>query len=116
MGFNTPTDNSFVQLAFERCQRLCGTETTKKEPITSNMIKALGTKYDGKNSSIPGLRFLLTRLLGFAEFLRIEQLLDVKLKHIKKENYLEIFIPKSKTVQHRESHVVYISRIVQLNI
>ena len=23
MGFNSPTDNSFLQLAFEECQRLC---------------------------------------------------------------------------------------------
>ena len=31
MGFNSPTDNPFVQLAFEGCQRLCETETTKKK-------------------------------------------------------------------------------------
>ena len=37
MGFNTPTDNSFVQLAFEGCHQLCKTETTKKSPITSDM-------------------------------------------------------------------------------
>ena len=58
------------------------------------------------------MRFLLTCLLGFAGFLRIDELLDVKLKHIKiKESHLEIIIPKSKTDQHREGHVVYISRI-----
>ena len=40
------------------------------------------------------------------------QILDVKLKHIKlPESHLEIFIPKSKSDQHREGHVVYISRI-----
>ena len=81
MGFNSPTDNPFVQLAFEGCQRLCETETTKKEPITSDMIKTLVTKYDGKSSAIPDLRFLLTCLLGFAGFLRIDELLDDKLKH-----------------------------------
>ena len=83
LGFNSPTDNPFVHLVFEGCQRLCETETTKKEPITSDMIKTLVTKYGGKNSTIPDLRFLLTCLLGFAGFLRIDELLDVKLKHIK---------------------------------
>ena len=112
MGFNSPTDNPFVQLAFEWCQRLCETETTKKEPITSNMIKTLVKKYGGKNSTIPDLRFLLTCLLGFAGFLRSDELLDVKLKHIKlQESHLEILIPKSETDQHMEGHVVYISRI-----
>ena len=66
MGFNSPTYNPFVQLAFDGCQRLCETETTKKEPITSDMIKTLVTKYGGENYTIPGLRFLLTCLLGFA--------------------------------------------------
>ena len=32
------------------------------------MIKALATKYSGKNYIIPDLRFLLTYLLGFTEF------------------------------------------------
>ena len=60
----------------------------------------------------PDLRFLLTCLLGFAGFLRINELLEFKLKHIKiQENHLEIVIPKSKTDQHREGHVVCISKI-----
>ena len=53
MGFNSPTENPFVQLAFEGCQQLCESEITKKEPITSDMIKTLVTKYEGKNSTIP---------------------------------------------------------------
>ena len=47
----------------------------------------------------------------FAGLLRIEKLLDVKLKHIKiQESHLEILISKSKADQHREG-IVYISRI-----
>ena len=50
--------------------------------------------------------------LGFAGFVHIDELLDVKLKDIKiQESHLEIVIPKSKTDQHREGHSVYISRI-----
>ena len=63
------------------------------------MIKALVTKYGGKNSTIPDLRFLLTCSLGFAGFLSIDELLDLKLKHIKiQESHLEIVIPKSKQI------------------
>ena len=110
MRFNSPT-NPLIQLAFKGCQWLCETETTKKEPITSDIIKALVAKYSGENPTISDLRFLLTVLLGFAGFLRIDDLL-VKLKHIKiLESHLEIIIPKSKTYQHREGHVVCISRI-----
>ena len=47
------------------------------------MIKTLFIKYGGKNSTILDLRFLLTYLLGFARFLGINELLNIKLKHIK---------------------------------
>ena len=58
------------------------------------------------------MRFLLTCLLGFAGFLCIDKILDVKLKNMKlQERHLKILIPKSKTDQHREEHVVHISRI-----
>ena len=75
------------------------------------MIKTLVTKYGGKNSTIPGLRFLLT-------YVRVRRLFTYRwitwrwLKYIKiQERQLEIAIPKSKTDQHKEGHVVYISRI-----
>ena len=75
------------------------------------MIKGLVTKYGGKNSTILDLIFLLTCLLGFAGFLNVQELFDVKLKHIKiQKRNLEILILKSKIDQHRERHVIYISR------
>ena len=59
------------------------------------MIKTLVIKYGEENSAIPDLRFLLTCLLGFAGFLRIDDLFNVKLKHIQiQESHLEIAIPK----------------------
>ena len=97
MGFDSPTDNPFAQLAFEGCQRLFQSETTKKEPITSEMIKSLVSKFGGKNTSLPDLRFLLTCLLGFSTFLRIDELLSTKIKHLRiNESQLEILVPKSK--------------------
>ena len=62
-----------AELAFKGCQRLYEKETTKKESMISDIIKALVTKYRGNNSSISDLRFLLTCLLGFAGILRIER-------------------------------------------
>ena len=112
MGFDSPTGNPFMLLAFEGCQRLCQSEITKKEPVTSEMMKSLVSKFGGKNTSLPGLRFLLTCLLGFSAFLCIEELLSIKIKHLRiNESHLEILVPKSKNDQHKEGHIVYISRI-----
>ena len=112
MGFDSPTDNPFVQLAFEGWQRLRQSETTKKKPITFAIIKSLVEKFGGKNASLPDLRFLLTCLLGFSGFLRIDELLSIKIKHLRiNESHLEILVPKSKTDQHREGTIVYISGV-----
>ena len=74
-------------------------------------MKALVTQYSGENSSILDFTFSLTSLLVLAGLLRIEELLDVNLKHLKiQESHLEILISKSKADQHREGHV-YISTI-----
>ena len=74
-------------------------------------MKALVTKHGGENSSILDFIFLLTCLLEFAGLLCVEELLDVKLKHIKiQESHLEVLISKSKADQHREGHA-YISTI-----
>ena len=110
MEINSPTDNPFVPLAFEECQRLCETETTKKELVTSDIVKALITKYGGKNYNISDLKFLLTILLGFAGLLCMEELLDIKLKHKNTRESLISLNPKIKADQNREGHVVYISR------
>ena len=76
------------------------------------MIKSLVNKFGGQNVSLPDLRFLLTCLLGFSGFLRIYELLSIKIKHLRiNESHLEILVPKSKTDQHREGHIVYISRV-----
>ena len=112
MAFDSPTENPLMQLAFEGYKRLCQSETTKKEPITSEIIKSLVNKFGGKNASLPDLRFLLTCLLGFSGYLRIGELLSIKMKHLRiNESHLEILVQHSKTDQPREGHIVYISRV-----
>jgi len=111
-GFESPTDNPFCQLAFEGCQRLIVTETKKKEPMTTEILKELFSVYGNPSSSLIDKRFLITCLLGFAGFFRISELLEVKMKHIRiMDSHMEITVSKSKTDQHREGHIVFISRI-----
>ena len=69
------------------------------------MIKSLVNKFEGNNASLPDLRFLLTCLLGFSGFLRIDELLSIKKTSKNFHSHLEILVPKSKTDQHREGHI-----------
>ena len=112
MKFDSPTNNPFVQLALEGWQRLCQLETTKEELITSEMIKSLFNKFGRKNASLPELRFLLTSSSFFSGFLRIGELLSLKIKYLRiNESHLEILVLKSKIDPQRKRHIVYISRL-----
>ena len=121
MGFISPTDNLFLQLTFEGCQRLYETKITKKEPITFDMldlsqIQDLSYKIRWKKFQYSRFEIFSNMFISaFAGFLYIEELLDVKLKkHIKiQDSHLEMIITKSKSDHHTERHVVYISRIQQ---
>ena len=109
MGYSSPTESSFVQLAFEGCQRLSKKDPVKKESRTSDMIKNLVHRHERDNATIFDMRFVLICLLGFFKIFRIEELLQIKIKHVQiKESHLEVLVPKSKTDKHRKGHKVYI--------
>lgn len=84
MKFDSSTDYPFVKPASEGCQLLCQSETIKKEPIISEMIRSLVNKFRGKKASLLDLRFLITNSLDFSGFLPIEKLLSIKIKKIKR--------------------------------
>ena len=112
VGLDSPTDNPFTKLAFEGCNRLSEHEAKKKDPISLEIIKELVDYVNQNNTSVLDLRFILVCLLGFAGFFRISELLAVQLKEVKFfPSHMEIEVPKSKTDQHRDGHIVYITRI-----
>ena len=57
------------------------------------------------------LRYMIICIIGFAGFFRIGEILEIKLKHISIfDDRVEILIPKSKTDQLREGHIVHIAK------
>ena len=56
-------------------------------------------------------RFILVCLLGFAGFLRRSELVAIKVQNIAiYPDHMTITIPKSKTDQLREGHIIHVSR------
>ena len=94
-GFPSPTDNPFIELAFEGRQRLRDSERKgPKRADTRQASKAvLRPVYDLNN--LKHLRLLTLVFLGFTGFLRIGELLLTQMKHIKfYENRLQITLEK----------------------
>ena len=114
-GYNSPTEDPFVELVHKRAERLCGKPRTKTDPLTAPFIKPLFDYYrpiSGGHQNLKTLRFLLLALLGFAGFFRLAELLSTKLTNVHAHvDHLTIFLPKCKIDQVRQGNTVYISRL-----
>ena len=75
--------------------------------MTKRVVDALGCK-----EALVHQRTVIICLLSFTGFLRISELIAIQIKHLNfKTGHLEITIPKAKTDQMREGHIVYIKRV-----
>ena len=110
-GFESPTESPFLQAVYEGCTRMTSTAKSKMEPLESETIKKLIESY-GKDDSIQNLRFLILATIGFTGFMRIEEILKLKLENIRiKSDRLEIILDKSKNDQYHEGNIIPISRL-----
>ena len=111
VGLVSPTDNPLVQMAHEGCMRLCGGEKVRKEAMPVEIIKKFVDEFTSSDQNLLNQRFIVLSLIGFAGFLRIEELLEVRIKDVTIfSDHIEIFLPKSKRDQHRQGNTVYIAK------
>ena len=79
--------------------------------MTAGMIRKFFHTY-GNNKSLPTQRFLLICVLGFAGFMRTDEMLNIKVVHVTfYGEYMTIYIPSSKTDQSGKGHLIHISAI-----
>lgn len=111
-GFSSPTDNPFIKVVFEGCQRLAKSNPRgKKDAITADMVKSLFDCY-AQPENLPNYRFMVMVLICFSGFMRIDEALNIQLQDVKiTDSHLEIHLDKSKTDQMRDGHIIYISRL-----
>ena len=110
VGLPSPTDNPLVQLAFEGSTRLCGGITEKMEALPVQTLKDLISNYCNEPFNLLNLRFVVTCLLSFAGFFRIDEVINSKVKQVSFfEDHLQIFLEKSKTDQQRHGNKVLIA-------
>ena len=112
-GFTSPLADPFAAMALKGCERLCAKPVKKKDPLTVNFVKELIDYYspltDLKDPLI--LRFLVMVVVGFTGFFRIEEMLQIQLKHITiTTSHMTIFLPRCKNDQMRKGNEVPISR------
>ena len=110
-GHLPPTDHPFVKLAYDGAVRLSNFEgTKKKEPFTASMLQALVDI--NQLDDLMYFRFVMICLLGFTAFMRLDELLNLKVKDIQfHHGYMTIAIPKCKNDQTREGNVIHLAEL-----
>jgi len=116
-GYESPTYHPFLQMAAEGARRLCSSNSTsnQKEPITPEIIGKLIDKI-GVSHNLMNLRLVVLTLIGFSGFLRISEILQMKVEDVRIfEDHIKINIPKSKCDQLRFGHIVHIAKFSKLS-
>ena len=78
-GFDSPTNHTLPQKVVESAKRRLSHLTSKKLPITPEILQTFFQSLDG---SLVDTRFISMALLAFAGFLRFDELANLKLKDL----------------------------------
>ena len=106
-----PTDHPLVKQVVAGAKRILAHKTSKKEPITAEMLHQLYDKFVSKDAELPIIRTMTICLLGYAGFFRFSELASLKESDVKfYEDHVELFVESSKTDQYREGAWVPIAR------
>ena len=82
----------------EGARKQLGNPTVKKEPITPEILRELVGKFGRARASLLDVRGLCTCLLGYAGFLRHDEIVKLCFSDIHfKEDHVELTIRSSKT-------------------
>ena len=106
-----PTDHPLVKQVLAGSKRILAHKTTKKEPITPEVLNKMFDKFVTPASQLPIVRTMSICLLGYAGFLRFSELASLRECDISfYDKHMEVFIESSKTDQFREGAWVPIAR------
>ncbi|XP_065889002.1 integrase/recombinase xerD homolog [Dysidea avara] len=108
-GLPSPSSNPLVLTTLSGLRRSLAQPVVRKEPITPDMLEAM-VRACGANPTLADVRFLAVCLLGFAAFLRYEELSNLKCSDVLFfADHMEIKIRSSKTDQLRQGDRVYVA-------
>ena len=109
-GLISPMSDPFVRTTLDGLWRSLAKPVVKKEPVTVEMLEAIVADAH-QSGTLMELRLATACVLGFAGFLRFNELVNLKPCNIKiQDDMLRIHIEHSKTDQLRQGDEVLIAR------
>ena len=77
-GCESPTFHPVVRATLEAGKRAVGKPVSPKEPLALDLIQSLANFYDRPEVKLEQIRFLFVVLVGYAGFMRIDEVLSVR--------------------------------------
>ena len=106
-----PTEHSLVKQVVAGAKRILAKPTSKKEPVTSSILRMLVDKFGSNDAPLSDVRTLSICLLSFAGFLRYDEIANLKETDVSVfADHAELYIESSKTDQYRDGTWVVIAR------
>ena len=109
-GLPSPASDPFVQTVLGGLRRVLALPTVKKRPFTSEMLSDM-VQACQPDPSLGDLRLMAACLLGFAAFLRYDELSKLRCEDLTfTPTFLQVTIRSSKTDQYRQGDTVLVAR------
>ena len=106
-----PADHPLVKQTLAGARRILAHKTTKKEPITPEILHRMYERFITPAAELPAVRTMTICLLGYAGFFRFSELASLReCDVVFYDNHMEVFVESSKTDQFREGAWVPIAR------
>ncbi|MCG8033524.1 MAG: tyrosine-type recombinase/integrase [Candidatus Thiodiazotropha taylori] len=111
-GKTDPTENGFVSSLLETARRLRSKKVTKKDVVSSEMLKELCSPIVSQAcDDLLQVRDVTMILVAYAGFLRYDELSNLKCCNIKfQSEYFSLHIESSKTDQYRSGNEILIAK------
>ncbi|XP_068707590.1 integrase/recombinase xerD homolog [Montipora foliosa] len=107
-----PLDNAYCKNFIECAKRTRGNPVNKKKPVDPTIIRSIIDRHGTEEASLKDLRIAAISFLGFAGFLRFNELSNIQPKHLTFcGGFVKLFVPRSKTDVYREGNYVYIAKL-----
>ena len=109
-GFPLITESPFVRATIAGLQRKLAKPKVKKEPVTTDILSAVVESL-GRQPSLSDVRLATGMLLGFAAFLRFDEMAKLRCADvIFTAQGMSIHVRSSKTDQYRQGDTILIAR------
>ena len=104
----SPTDHPFVKSTLEGARRSSAKSVIPKELLSLGLVQGIASHYMA-NSSLAVIRFLFVLLVGYAGFLRADEILRMSILDISIfRGLMLVTLPKRKNYQYKEGHSLYL--------